>query len=165
VRINNVIEKILPELLKKVDLIHITGKKDFAKFNYLRSRLENFSQNYTVYSFSKEVANLINKADLIISRAGANTLAEISFLGKASILIPLKGSANNHQFYNALYYQERKAALVINEDQLSPDELQQAIFNILENEFLRRDLAKNSALLGQRDSLNKIAKEILEFLK
>ena len=54
-----------------------------------------------------------SQADLIISRAGAMTISEICTLGKASILLPLPWSADNHQYHNAMYLKEMEASEVI----------------------------------------------------
>jgi UDP-N-acetylglucosamine--N-acetylmuramyl-(pentapeptide) pyrophosphoryl-undecaprenol N-acetylglucosamine transferase len=65
-------------------------------------------------------------ADLVVARCGANTLSEIAALKKPAILIPLPSSASNHQFYNAQIFLENKAALVLEEDKITPKKLNKA---------------------------------------
>jgi UDP-N-acetylglucosamine--N-acetylmuramyl-(pentapeptide) pyrophosphoryl-undecaprenol N-acetylglucosamine transferase len=102
--INLLIKKILPEL-KKYFIIHQTGKNDFSEFK----KMEKKYPNYQVFDYleANNVGHIFNKADLIISRSGANTSQEIVALNKKSILIPLKISQQNEQLLNALWVKEK----------------------------------------------------------
>ena len=88
--INQIIQKILPELKQKI-IIHQTGRGDYNTLQKIKK------QNYFVFDYinSEDIGWVLNKADLIISRAGANTCQEIVALQKKSILIPLPVSQQN----------------------------------------------------------------------
>ncbi|MDD4383270.1 MAG: UDP-N-acetylglucosamine--N-acetylmuramyl-(pentapeptide) pyrophosphoryl-undecaprenol N-acetylglucosamine transferase [Candidatus Shapirobacteria bacterium] len=102
--INLLIKKILPKL-KDYYIIHQTGKNDFNSFK----QLTNIYQKYQAFSYleSSDMAYVLNKTNLIISRSGANTSQEIVALNKKSILIPLKISQQNEQLLNALWVKEK----------------------------------------------------------
>ena len=102
--INLLIKNLLPKL-KNYSIIHQTGKTDFANFK----KLEKKYSNYQVFDYLKanDMAHLLNRSNIIISRSGANTSQEIVALNKKSILIPLKISQQNEQLLNALWVKER----------------------------------------------------------
>ncbi|HHU69891.1 MAG TPA: undecaprenyldiphospho-muramoylpentapeptide beta-N-acetylglucosaminyltransferase [Thermoanaerobacterales bacterium] len=102
-------------------------------------------------------------ADLIISRAGALTISEITAIGKPSILIPLKIAANAHQRFNALTLKKYGAAEIILEDDLNGEVLNEKINLLLNDEILLNKMAENSIKLGKTDALDKIYK-IIQFL-
>lgn len=97
----------------KIDIIlgsqNTTFRKKFEKYDFI-----------TLYDFVDQniLKNLYYKADIAITRAGATTLAEIESFNIKMIIIPLKESANNHQYYNALEY-EKKWNILIRENELN----------------------------------------------
>jgi UDP-N-acetylglucosamine--N-acetylmuramyl-(pentapeptide) pyrophosphoryl-undecaprenol N-acetylglucosamine transferase len=120
--INLLIKKILPEL-KNYFIIHQTGKNDFANFKKLTS----IYPKYKAFDYleSNDIAHVLNKTNLIISRSGANTSQEIVALNKKSILIPLKVSQQNEQLLNALWVKEKnpKSTDIIEEKDLSKENI------------------------------------------
>jgi UDP-N-acetylglucosamine--N-acetylmuramyl-(pentapeptide) pyrophosphoryl-undecaprenol N-acetylglucosamine transferase len=129
-RINDMLLNILPELLSDFEVIHQGGTKNFRQLLaevqvVLGSSPEDnqeLRQYYHPYSFLKEteLKHAYRAADLIVSRAGSGSIFEIAALGKPSILIPLPESAQNHQIKNAYAYAKTGAAIVIEEENLSP---------------------------------------------
>lgn len=112
--LNLIIKKIIPKL-KNYNLIHQTGKNDLIYFSKLSQKYQNYyvSDYFDTNSFSW----IINHADLIISRSGANTSQEIVALNKKSILIPLPKSQQNEQFLNALWVKKQIPDTIIIKDQ------------------------------------------------
>ncbi|GAI06309.1 unnamed protein product, partial [marine sediment metagenome] len=97
-KINEVVVKALPRLLENYQVIHLSGEKNLqelrAKIPVLPAgRLDISKKYYKLYPFlpALKMADALAIADLVISRAGANVLAEIAALGKPSVLIPLQG--------------------------------------------------------------------------
>jgi len=122
--VNDTILANLPSTLKDFEIIHQTGPKNFEQVQKESRVILNSSNNkyYHPTSFlkGKELADAYAIADLVVSRAGAGGIFEISANGKPSILIPLSGSAQDHQVRNAYAYAERGAALVIEEPNFKP---------------------------------------------
>lgn len=154
-KLNNIITEILPELVRKYEIYHLTGEKNIEE---QKNKFSN--ENYHPLGFTDQMADLMNKADLIISRAGANTLAEISALGKAAILVPLLSSHLNHQEINANIYEEVNAAVNLSESHLTSSSLGSIINRLMEDEKLRSLLGESAKQFSQKDS----AQEIIDIL-
>lgn len=155
-KINQILQEGLSELTKKYKIIHIAGKVDFDS---LKVKNEN-TPNYTIYEYNDDIALLMKKSDLIISRAGANTLAEISALSKPSILIPLPSASKDHQTINAKVYNEKNAALMISEKSLTSSSLISIINRLMEDEKLRKLIGHHAHEFVAPDA----AKEIINIL-
>ncbi len=156
--INEIISKIINELVKKYHLIHVCGQKDYE---WLK-KYEN--DNYKLYNFTDKMPELMAKSDLIISRSGANTLAEISSLAKPSILIPLPSAANNHQVKNAEIYAKKNAAIVLQQNSLNPNNLLDIINNLMSDKKLLEAMSAQTKSLFHPDSSEEIAEEILKII-
>ena len=103
-------------------------------------------------------------ADVIISRAGANAIAEISGLGKPCILIPLPGSAQDHQKINAYLYGQSGAAIVMEEDNFLPHLLIRSLKEIINNNELRKSMMQAARNFNPADAASAIAKEVLNYV-
>lgn len=122
VTLNNAVEKVLPSLVKKYMVVHLTGLKDETKFKMVSKRLgDKFGNNYRVYGIvdPKIYDNLFKNASLIISRAGANVVSKIIALKKPSILVPLPISYLNEQENNAHIAKIYAASRVIKQSDLT----------------------------------------------
>ncbi len=125
-RLNNLIIRILPEILNEFELIHQCGEKNLrevsSKTNAILTKNKGLEVYYHLFPFleEKELKQVYAAADLIISRAGSGSVFEIAAVGKPSILIPLPKSAQDHQIKNAYAYAKNGAAIVIEETNLSP---------------------------------------------
>jgi len=115
-------------LSAKVHLIHQTGMKDTAMIleAYARAGIK-----AEVQPFFREMDKVYAKTDLLISRAGATTLAEIAVLGKPAILIPYPYAADDHQTKNGEYYVGGGGARLFQEKELSPAVLAQCIDDLI----------------------------------
>lgn len=124
--INSVIEKSLPEL-DQFFIIHQTGNFDFSKFK----KLEKKYNNYLAFDYleTKNIAWLLKKSQIIISRSGANTSQEIALFNQNSILIPLKKSQQDEQLLNALWLKKQlpNKTIIIEESNLNKKSLIKSI--------------------------------------
>lgn len=161
-KINEVVSEILPELIKKYDIYHICGEKNFdnlkEKMNILRQ-----NPNYHLIGFSLEMPTLLRNADLVIARAGANTLAETSALSKATILIPLESAQNDHQNENAKIFQKQNAAVVISEKNLTGSSLLSIINRLMEDDEFRKLLGHHSQEFARQDATHDVVDSIYEY--
>lgn len=153
-KINMAILGILPELVKKYAVYHISGVRDFAELK----KFENV--NYHLMSFADEIADIMKKSDLIVTRSGANTLAEISALEKCAILVPLESAAKDHQNANAKIYEGKNAAVLISEKNLTGGSLLSIINRLMEDEKLRQLIGHHAGEFKKEDS----AAQIVELL-
>jgi UDP-N-acetylglucosamine--N-acetylmuramyl-(pentapeptide) pyrophosphoryl-undecaprenol N-acetylglucosamine transferase len=139
--VNALIMASLPRLLQRFFVVHQMGAKEFtpaSKANY-----------YPAPFFRDELPDLMAAADLVISRAGANTLAEIAALGKPSILIPLPTSGSRgDQLRNAAIFQARGASLVLEENGATPEALVSAVEALFEGTERRAAMGRCASQLG-----------------
>ena len=113
-----------------------------------------------IFDFEKKFINLINMSDLCITRAGATSLAEISFMKKPFIAIPLPTAKDNHQMENAKFYEERGCCWVIEQRILTKDKLLSVVLNILKkrSDFITKKT--NLEKLNYKNSWNDVNQKL-----
>jgi len=166
--INSKILDILPELLKRYQVIHQTGDNNFEEVERKAGELgiKPGREGYIVLPFiQEELKNILALADLIISRSGSNSISEIAANGKPSIIIPLKNSANNHQRMNAYAIAKVGGCIVLEESNLGSHMLLEKINEIMGNTELQEKLKNNIKTFYHPDAAEKIADGILEMIK
>ena len=148
VAVNNAVRSILPELLKDFQVIHLCGK------DKLDASL-NGTEGYVQFEYIKdELPNLFAAADLIISRAGANAICEISALAKPNILIPLSANASRgDQILNANSFKEHGYSSVMTEEEITPEKLLAAVDDLYKNRQKYIDAMDSSP---QSEAIDKI---------
>lgn len=126
--INSVIKELLPKL-KGFNIIHQTGKKDYSEFKSFNEELPNYLASD--YFDTQEYSWIIQKTNLFISRAGANTCQEIVAFNKNSILIPLPKSQQNEQKLNAFWVkkQQPQQTIILPQEKLAPNSLFKSIIS------------------------------------
>ncbi len=108
---------------------------------------------------------LLAAADLVISRAGALTLAELEAVGRAAVLIPSPNVAENHQYFNAMELQKAGAAVVIEEKDLTGEKLVETVADMLAQPGKLAEMGKNARSLSVDDSLDRIAAALLKLVQ
>ena len=128
VTVNTAVRKILPRLLPDFQMIHICGKGNLDETLIGR-------EGYVQYEYvDAPLKHLFAAADLMISRAGANSICEILALRKPNVLIPLSAAASRgDQILNARSFEKQGFSCVLEEENLSDDSLLQAIIKTYEN--------------------------------
>jgi UDP-N-acetylglucosamine--N-acetylmuramyl-(pentapeptide) pyrophosphoryl-undecaprenol N-acetylglucosamine transferase len=153
--VNRLIMSIRPRLTARAFLVHQTGKP--LGRHYLsdgRALVRPF--------FNEELPHLLAAADLVIGRAGANTLWELSAAGTPSILIPLPAIASRgDQLRNAAAFAGLGAALVLQEENATPDGLLAMVEHLLDNKAQLRRMGEAARTLFIPDARERIAREIL----
>ncbi len=115
---------LLQDLKSSLTMIHQTGREDLA---LVSQKYQEKGFEAEVTPFIEEMAHSYRRADLVICRAGASTVAELAVCGKASILVPYPFAAHQHQLINAQKLVERGAAKMIPDGALNGDSLSEAI--------------------------------------
>ena len=116
--INDGVLKNLDAIASKrdsVQVIHLTGSADFSR---VKKAWMDAGMKAHVLPFSNDMGKLFAAADVVLCRAGATTIAELTALGKAMVLVPLPSAKDNHQAMNARYVASQGAAHVMNQDTL-----------------------------------------------
>ena len=139
--LNTAVRDLLPTLLRDYQIIHLCGKGKAAK-EY--DNVEGYRQFEYI---SKEMKDLFAAADLVISRAGANSICELLALRKPHILIPLSAAASRgDQILNAESFEHQGFSYVLQEESLTNDTLLRAIHQVTENRQRYIDAMEKSNL-------------------
>ena len=141
-------------------LTHVTGRDHY---DYFMGKLGEVPENVEILDYTHKVYDYLSSADLVIASSSAMTLAEISAIGIASILIPKAYTAGNHQYYNAMSYSNMGASSVIEEENLNGDTLLDGIEKILNKDEDRKLMADNSKKLASPDAVSKIVEILLKW--
>lgn len=159
--INQKIINMLPELENKnYEVLLVTGKKDYE--NVITNQ---FPKNIKVVPYIEKMGEVLKYTDLIITRAGATIIAEITALGLPAILIPSPYVANNHQVINAKDLEEKGAAYIEYEDEFDSKELINKIDEIINDSKVYHKMSDASKKIGISDSATKIYNEIKKLIK
>lgn len=157
--INKSLSQIVNKLVENnIQVIWQTGK------NYIEEYKKYNSENIKVNAFIEDMNLVYSACDLLISRAGATTIAEISELGIPSILIPSPNVAENHQYYNAKSLSDKNAAVLI-EDKNIDKELLDSILLLINDDNKLRILNENVLKNRKINSAEVIAKRAIEMAK
>jgi len=165
--INQRIEPLLPELLQSVQIIHQTGpssaNSDFATLTQLRSGLPSpLKERYHVTEFVREnLADIFAAADLVLCRAGAGTVAELSYLGKPGLLIPLPNTGGREQDENARVLADSGGAIVISQDEANPDRLRADLHRLLRDPERLSSMGRSAAKIARPEAASLLANELL----
>lgn len=149
----------LKEFLKIEDfnyeIVLVTGKSSYDEMKKIP-----YNKNVKILPYVENLPELLKIADLVISRAGATTIAELTSLGIPSILIPSPYVANNHQYYNAKDLEDKEACIMIEEKDLTKELLKEKIDLILNDSKLQEKLSLQAKKFGVKNSATKIYEEI-----
>jgi UDP-N-acetylglucosamine--N-acetylmuramyl-(pentapeptide) pyrophosphoryl-undecaprenol N-acetylglucosamine transferase len=161
-QINDAIIKALPELLEFCQVVHLTGEREFERVKFeLRHTQLDHAEHYHPYGFlTGEMAAALVAADIVVARAGANTIAELATVGKATVLIPNYEMAG-HQVENARALSRAGAARVLDGSKLTTPRLVGEIRRLAEDRGERDRLVQAIAQFAKPDAAVELAQVIL----
>lgn len=166
--INDFVLLILNDLLKEYEIIHITGGKNLketsAEAQVIKDKDLDIYYHPIGFLNEEKMKHAYKAADLIISRSGAGSIFEIAAAGKPSILIPLPSSAGDHQSKNAYAYAETGAAMVIEQENLTPNFFKENIQLLFLHPEKLEEMKEAALGFSKPLAARAIAREILEFL-
>lgn len=158
-------EKLLQSLRdfgsKDYQVLYVTGKNNYEE---IKNKVGNLNSNVKLVPYIDDMPSVLKQTTMVVSRAGASTMAEITAIGIPSILIPSPYVAANHQEYNAREVLNRNGALMILEKDLNSKEFVEKVDYIMNNPIVRENLKKNAKALGKPNALEDMYKLIKEML-
>ena len=155
--INNMMKEILPKFDKKdYEVLFVTGKNYYDEYK----KMKNIPSNVKLAPYLNDMLGVMKSTDLIISRAGASTISEITALGLPSILIPSPYVTHNHQEENAKVLENNGASIIIKEKELTDTRLLEKIDLILNDTKRYNEMVRANKKLGISDSATRIYKII-----
>jgi len=146
-------ESAIAWLEQGATVVHLTGDRDPDVNNFQHPQ-------YYSFPFYDNMAGLLQRATLAISRAGAGTLTELAITATPSILIPYPYAAEDHQAYNAKTFVDAGAAVSYRQEDLTPDLLEKTVLEWLASPDMLQDRGEKAATLAVKDSAAQIAQII-----
>jgi UDP-N-acetylglucosamine--N-acetylmuramyl-(pentapeptide) pyrophosphoryl-undecaprenol N-acetylglucosamine transferase len=158
--LNEAVPKALALLSTPVSVVHQSGEKHLQalKRNYADARVEG-----ELVAFIDDMARRYAEADLVICRAGAVTVAELSAGGMASILVPFPHAVDDHQTANARFLAEKGAAILVPQREMTAEKLASLIGSLDRAKLL--DMAKKARALGKPDAAALVARRCMEIAR
>lgn len=156
-------EKMLESLRtfqkKDYQVLYVTGKPFFEE---MQAKLGSLNKNVKLVPYIDDMPSVLKNTSLVVSRAGASTIAEITAVGIPAILIPSPYVAANHQEYNARELADRSAAMMILENELNSQTFVSKVDEIISDPILQESMQKNALALGKPNACQDIYKLIKE---
>jgi UDP-N-acetylglucosamine--N-acetylmuramyl-(pentapeptide) pyrophosphoryl-undecaprenol N-acetylglucosamine transferase len=161
-----VLNELLPHAIgrlvqkgRSLEVIHQTGRdRDQAvRDAYARARVD----NVTVVSFIENVARSIDDADLVVARAGAGTIAELTAIGRPSILVPFPHAADDHQAKNAEALARAGAAVCLRQETATGERLETELDRLISDGAARARMADCARARGRPDAARRVAMDLL----
>jgi len=140
--------------------VHQAGEKHIEA---LRKSYADAGVQGELVAFIDDMARRYAEADLVVCRAGAVTVAELSAGGLASILVPFPYAVDDHQTANARFLAERGAAVLIQQRDVSPEKLAQLMVSLDRAKLL--DMAKKARALGKPEAAKLVAQRCMEIAR
>jgi len=142
-----------------VEIVHQTGRDKDASVRALYAEL---GLRADVVPFIDDVAAAIAKADVVVERSGAGSLAELCAIGRASVLVPYPYAADDHQRYNALSLSKDGAAACVVQSEASVERVAAELQTLLDDAPARQAMAARARGRGRPDAAATIARDLLE---
>lgn len=139
-------------------VVHLTGDRDIEVDSLKHPQ-------YLTLPFYDNMARLMQRADLVIGRAGAGTVTEVAITRKPAIFIPLPTAAEDHQFYNAQVLGTVGAALVFRQAELTPQLLTTQVLSLLHSPAQLEQMGEKAGAIAVPDSAQKLAKLVRELVE
>ncbi len=144
---------------KKYQVIVVTGKSYFDNYKDLK-----IPGNVRIVPYMDNLINVMKDTDLLVSRAGASTIAEITAIGLPAILVPSPYVTHNHQYMNAKELEDLGACRIVTEEDFSKETIIKEIDNLLNDSKTYVEMREASKKLGVVDSATRIYTEIRKLI-
>ncbi len=165
--LNEVTRLVLPELLKFTSVGLVAGRKHYENMidlkDYENWDHANLESDFRMWEFNTTMNELMGAADVIVSRAGATTIAELAGLKKAVILVPFEVLPGSHQLRNAERLDKAGAAIMVKDSEMmkNPSVLLNEVKRLIRSPKIRTDMAKRLHEEARPDAAARLAKLIL----
>ena len=158
--LNEAMPKALALLSDKPQVVHQSGEKHLQS---LKKNYEKENVRGELLAFIDDMARRYAEADLVICRAGAVTVAELSAGGLASVLVPFPHAVDDHQTANARFLADRGAAILLPQTELTPERLAALIGSLDRTKLL--GMARNARALGKPEAARVVARRCMDLVE
>ncbi len=148
--------------LFQIEIIQQVSNKNMNTF--VKEKYEKAKINFKIFNFTYKSENIYEGVDLAITRGGASTLSELSYLNIPFIAIPLPSAKDNHQFHNSNYYFQKNICWIINQEGFETERLTDIFFKIFKNDEDYIKKINHMEKLNEKNTWNKINNRIIEIV-
>ena len=148
------------KLSKKYEL-KIFQQTNFKNYQDLKNYYLKYNIKNELFDFNENISNYMQQSNLCLTRAGASTLAELTFLSIPYIAIPLPFAKDNHQYENAAFYEDKGCNWILNQSELNETVLTSKLINIIENKAQYFDKKNNMKNFSYQNTWNNINQKII----
>lgn len=169
--INEAMREILPQVLKISSVMLVAGRERYPEMLDLKDyevwEEGELKTNFRIIEFSAEMYKLFGAADIVVSRAGASTMTELSSMAKAVIMVPNEKLPGYHQVKNAAAYEKANAAVVVADDKMheDPELLLKAIRRLINHPEEREEISKNLKKFSKDNAAENLANTVISVAK
>jgi UDP-N-acetylglucosamine--N-acetylmuramyl-(pentapeptide) pyrophosphoryl-undecaprenol N-acetylglucosamine transferase len=142
--------------------LHQTGEKDYP---FVERKYKESGYSAKVFPFVYDMPAKYREADMVVCRAGATTVAELTALGKPAILIPFPYATHNHQEINGRALKEHGAAELILSQELTAEKLANTIITLWQNPIKLKEMSESARKLGKPEAARKVVELSYQVLK
>lgn len=160
--INTAVTAAVPEVLRQIStlrVIHQTGERDY---NDVQAAYSHAGIEAEVSAFIDKMPEAFARADLLVCRSGASTVAEVSAAGKPAIFIPFPQAADDHQRRNAEAIAQGGAAVLIPQVELTPQRLAQVIVELMSNRNQLKKMSERARALSHDDAAGRVGRMVAQ---
>ena len=145
----------------KLKIFQQANSKNFSDLNdfYTKYNIES-----KLFHFNDNISNFISLSNICITRAGASTLAELTFLNLPYIAIPLPSAKDNHQYENAYFYKKKRCNWILEQTDLNENSLTTKLLSIIENKDEYLSIKKNMINFSYQNTWNNISQKIITII-
>jgi len=160
--INQAMVAAAPEVLRQIPSLHIihqTGERDY---NDVQAAYERAGVPAEVSAFIEDMPAAFARADLLLCRSGASTVAEIAAAGRPAIFVPFPRAADDHQRRNAEAIVQGGAAMLVPQAELTPERLAQVVTELLSDPKRLKEMAERARALSHHDAAGRVARMVAD---
>jgi UDP-N-acetylglucosamine--N-acetylmuramyl-(pentapeptide) pyrophosphoryl-undecaprenol N-acetylglucosamine transferase len=155
---------LLSAMRGSLRIIHQTGEAHLDAVTEAYRSMGDRAPRFELCPFIREMSQAFEQADLIVSRCGSTTLAELTCAGRPAILVPFASATHDHQTFNARKLADAGAAVMIAESDLSGEMLASAVIDLIGSDEKLARMSAASRVLGRPDAASRIADLCLELM-
>ncbi len=161
--INQALARVLTELLghSDVHIVHVTGRSEYEDVLDL-TREAVATGRYHVVEYIDDMGSALAAADVVLARAGATSIAEITALGRPAVLVPYPYATDDHQTSNARAVADAGGAVLLADERLDSDDLTDVLTRLLTDEAERITMAMNAAKMGHPEAAENVAQLVVD---
>ncbi|MHB1341598.1 MAG: undecaprenyldiphospho-muramoylpentapeptide beta-N-acetylglucosaminyltransferase [Coriobacteriia bacterium] len=159
-KLNEAVVRLWPEFdsVPALQVVHVTGRIDAASVaESMAEEMAGGSGRYRLHEYIDDMGGAIAAADVVVARAGATSIAEITAIGRVSVLVPYPYATDDHQTLNARAVAAGGGAIVVPDAEVETDAFSSAVLGLVRDVRKRETMAAAAAALGRPDAGRRVA--------